>query len=344
MWWCTGSDLPVLAPVIVNFMPSWWARNYGLSLGERLFLDPEHRAATMREMKRLARDRFGDVGLGEADPALVYFADDLGNATLPAVFGCEVVFADDQYPANLPLGVEAADERRLPSDVSAVYPLREIISQARRVSERHGLDVRPAWTTMGVQNAAIRTAGSGALEDYYADRERAHRLLAKARDLMLASLGYFRSVGSAPDMLWDQNCTIPLVGPATYERELLPYELELHDQAAQRGLRFAIHHCGNFDAFAGLYRRVPSLAWVEIGWGSDLRLALDTFPETHVQVIIGHEHIRHGTPAAIRETMRWFLDIAGPDASRLSFNVPDLEYGTPDENVRAAVEGLLPEP
>jgi hypothetical protein len=36
------------------------------------------------------------------------------------------------------------------------------------------------------------------------------------------------------------------------------------------------------------------------------------------------------------------VDIAGPDIGRISFNTADLEYGTPDENVRAVIEGLLP--
>ena len=342
MWWCSGSSLPVVAPVIVNFMPSWWAREYGLALGERLFLDAEYRAATVREMHRLAHDRFGDVRLGQPDPAPVYCTDDLGNATLPAVFGCEVVFADDQYPANHPVDPETADAQGTPDDLTAAFPMCEIISQAHRLNERHGTDVRPIWTTMGVQNAAIRTAGTDLLTDYYAAPDRARRLLDRSRDLMLASLDYFRTVGSAPDILWDQNCTIPLVGPATYERELLPYELELHDQAVRRGMRFAVHHCGDFDPYAKLYRRVPQIAWIEIGWGSDLRLALDTFPEAHIQVIIGHRHVMHGAPSEVRATMRGLLDVAGPDVARLSFNVPDLEYGTPDENVRAVVEGLVP--
>jgi uroporphyrinogen-III decarboxylase len=338
MWWCSGSSLPVRAPVIVNFMPSWWAREYGLALGERLFLDPEYRAQTLRDMYRLAHDRFGDVGLGQPDPAPVYCLDDLGNATLPAAFGCPVVFADDQYPANPP-DPDAAIQA--PRDVAATFPMCEIIRQAEVLNQRHGTGLRPAWTTMGVLNAAVRTRGTALFTDLLADPPAARRLLDMSRDLIVSSLDYFRSAGSVPDMLWNQNCTIPLVGPATYERELLRYDLVLHAQAQRRGMSFAIHHCGHFDPYAALYRKVPRLAWIEIGWGSDLRLALDAFPEAHIQVIIGHERVMHGTPAAVHDTMRELLDTAGRDVGRLSFNVPDLDRGTPDENVRAVVEGLL---
>jgi hypothetical protein len=86
---------------------------------------------------------------------------------------------------------------------------------------------------------------------------------------------------------------------------------------------------------------VKRLAWIEIGWGSDLRLALDTFPEARVQYIISHQFIKDGPAGAIRDTMRSLVDTAGPDVGRVSFNVADLEYGTPDEHVRAVVEGLL---
>ena len=311
MWWCSLSSLPVRAQVMFNFMPSWWARGYGIAFGERLFLDPEYRAQTLREMHRLAHDRFGDIGLGQADPAPVYTVDDLGNATLPAVFGCEVVFADDQYAANHPVDPEAADACEVPRDVTAAFPMCEIVSQARRMNERHGVDVRPCWATMGVLNAAVRTTGTELFADLAADPDRAHRLLRKTRDLMLASIDFFETVGTRPPVIWNQNCTVPLVGPATYQRELLAYDLDLYEAAVERGMVFSIHHCGDFDAYARLYRRVPAVDWIEIGWGSDLRLALDTFPETHIQVIIGHQHVMHGTPAQIRRTMREHVATAG---------------------------------
>lgn len=124
--------MPLVAPVIVNYMPSWWAREYGLALGERLFLDAEYRAATIGEMHRLAHDRFGDIGLGQPDPAPVYCTDDLGNATLPAVFGCEVVFADDQYPANHSLPAEAVAAAEPPADLATTFPMSDVCETEQR--------------------------------------------------------------------------------------------------------------------------------------------------------------------------------------------------------------------
>jgi len=85
MWtsWTTSPDANAVASAMFSFMPSWWWSNYGISHGERTFSDPEYRAETQREMNRIIFDRFGDMGLGEADPQLVFTSGHLGNATMP---------------------------------------------------------------------------------------------------------------------------------------------------------------------------------------------------------------------------------------------------------------------
>lgn len=72
-----------------------------------------------------------------------------------------------------------------------------------------------------------------------------------------------------------------------------------------------------------------------------MRLALDAFPEAHIQCIVDYRLIREGPASLIRDTMRSLVDRAGLDVGRLSVNVADLEYGTPDDHVRAVVEGLM---
>ena len=341
MWWVTTCSLPVRAPIGINFMPSWWYREYGIAYGERIFADPEYRARTQREMNRLAHERFGDVGLGTPDPPLVYGSDDLNNATMPAVLGCEVVYPEDQYAANLPLTEEQVEQLQVPEDITQVYPMCEIIRQARWVAEKQGQEVAPFWATMGIQNIAVRARSSAFFLDYYARPELADKLLSACLQIMLDSLDFFLTAGSDPGLFWNQNCTVPLVGPQTYEERLLPYERRLQQESAARGQEFAIHHCGDFDTYAPLYRRAGPVAMLDIGWGSDLRLALDTFPEARVSYIIGYQHVRDATPGEVRDSMRELLDTAGPDVDRISFNVADLEHGTPDENIRALVEGLL---
>ena len=48
-------------------------------------------------------------------------------------------------------------------------------------------------------------------------------------------MDYFASAGSRPVTLVNQNCTIPLVGPSTYEKWLLLYERSLAEYAREIG-------------------------------------------------------------------------------------------------------------
>jgi hypothetical protein len=107
------------------------------------------------------------------------------------------------------------------------------------------------------------------------------------------------------------------------------------------GIGYGIHHCGCFDEYAPLYRQIGNVTMIEIGSNSDMRMALDTFPEAQVSYIVSHAQIREGPPSAIEELMHALLDAAGPDEGRLSLCIPDLEYGTPDEHIRAVVHAML---
>lgn len=341
MLWGTQVKLPTVAPLSFNFMPSWWYREYGIAYKERVFLDPEYRAQILREMSRLIYERFGDIGMGERDPSPVYCNDNLVDATMPAALGCEVFFMDDQYPTSVPLKEEEIRRLVAPQNIADIFPFREIIRQAKEMNARHGLDLRPGWGLPGVQNVAVQVRGTDFFLDYYAEPSLATRLLDLGFHLMVSSLDYFFSVGATPNALCNQNCTVPLVGPNTYQEYLFPYEQKLYAVAQKRQIGYAIHHCGHFDEYAPFYRRVGNFSSLSIGWGSDIRLALDTFPEAKIGYIVGHQFIKDGPVKVIRDTFRALVDKAGADIRRVSFDISDLDYGTPDEHIRAVVDALL---
>ena len=91
---------------------------------------------------------------------------------------------------------------------------------------------------------------------------------------------------------------------------------------------------------AGEVQFHAALVALEIGSESDLRLALDTFPGVKVQYIIDFKLVDKGNESQIRDTVQGLVDAAGPDIGRVSFVVPDIEYGAPDGNVRAIVNAL----
>lgn len=343
MWtcWTIYPEAESGPALTVNFMPSWWYREYGISHGERLFTDVDHRAEIQREMNRLLYDRFGHLGLGDPDPHLTYSIGDLGNATMPAALGCEVMYSDDGYPVNLSLSEEKLrDLVDAPSDITQCFPMREMIRQSEHIRLKTDQSPAVSWPCMGVQNIAVLTRGADLLAEYYIDPESAHRLLDVSYELISRSLDYFKSIGTQMDPVSNQNCTVALLRPQLYSDQLYDYESRLFCAARKLGWNYHIHHCGNFDDYALLYRRLPSVAGLQIGWGSDLRMALDTFPEAEVDYLISPTFIQCSDTSAIRECMRSLVETAGVDIGRVSFSLTDVEHGTPDENIMTVAEEL----
>ena len=54
-------------PVDVIFHPDWWHTHYGLDFREPFHFDPQVRVESERIMRQALYDRFGDLGLGEAN-------------------------------------------------------------------------------------------------------------------------------------------------------------------------------------------------------------------------------------------------------------------------------------
>ena len=280
--------------------------------------------------------------MGAADPELVYINDDLNNATLPAVLGCEVIYADDRYPECMPLDDEQISRLQVPDDITQAYPMREIIDQAKFVSNNRGQELKPAWCTMGVQNIAVLVRGSELFADYYGDPELALTVLNAAERLISMSFDYFHATGISMGFICNQNCTVPLSGPMVYQKYLLGYDQALRTKADSLGLGYYIHHCGNFDDYASIYKQVGNVNMFDVGMGSDLRLALNAWPEAKINYFVSHQMIANSCPGDIKAVMRSYVDASGADIKRVSFVLCDIEHGTPDENIRAFVEALAP--
>jgi len=217
----------------------------------------------------------------------------------------------------------------------------EIIRQAEHVERKYGQNVERNWPIMGIQNIALQLRGSDFLLDYYADPDFAHKLLSISLQSMIASLEYFGSSGADAGLVANQNCSVPLCGPTIYTDHLFRYEQELYDATLRLGRGYLIHHCGVFDQFASIYRSLPEVRDLQIGWESDMRLALDTFPESHVEYFICPVFMKDSSKADVIDKVRTLVDTAGSDIVRVSFLFCDLDNGTPDENIHVAVEALL---
>ena len=116
--------------------------------------------------------------------------------------------------------------------------------------------------------------------------------------------------------------------PGTY---LLPYECWL----AERLQPYGIHHCGdNLEHVIQAYARVPGLAYVDVGWGSDVAACRQVLPEALFSLRLSPVRLRTGTPEQVQADVEHLLDQAGP-LDKVALCCVSMDSGTPDENVRA---------
>jgi len=342
MWWgpLNNVTVPTVVPLSVNFLPSWWHQRYGIEFGERWVTDADYRVATLTEMVRLLFDCFGDVGLGDRDPGPQLALFDLQNASIPAILGCEVSYPSDNYPWSYHLPEHRLASIALREDWVEQFPVRELIAQAQYLSSRYDEPVFPTWNLQGVQNVAVLLGGTDFFIAYHDTPDLAHHLLQIAATAIHASVDFMSNVGSLPDPVTHANCTAIMVSPSHFRRWLLPYEFELYEHATRLCSHYAIHHCGVADRYLPVYRQLPTVTWLELGTGSDVRLAQRTFKEAHCQLIVSATLMRDAEPKEVAQHIRELV-ASVPDLGRFSISIPDLDHDTPDENVRAAIETAM---
>jgi hypothetical protein len=82
---------------------------------------------------------------------------------------------------------------------------------------------------------------------------------------------------------------------------------------------------------------VPGLAYVDVGWGSDVAACRAALPDAVFSLRLSPARLRVQTPAQVRVDVERLLAHAGP-LDRLALCCVAVDADTPDENVRAIFE------
>jgi uroporphyrinogen-III decarboxylase len=341
-------------PLELVFNPNWWHQTAGISFDREFYLDVEARIANDLTMRRVLHERYGQMGLGEADPQprpIIGSAHVAGGFVIPALLGAEIQFAPDAAPQPLALELSPADVERLePPDWRNLWPMNVLLSQMDELQARFGYVVGDV-NTDGVLNAAYHLYGQAMFVDFYEAPQRLSRLLEMiaeligdvARAFQQRTGTYSVSVNRmaahlAPSPFLHANCSVQMISPKSYRDLQYPVELRL----AQRLQPFGVHHCGsNLHRIAPEYARLPA-AYFEVGWGSDVAQSRAALPDAFLNLRLSPVRMLQSSPAEIAADTEGLLQAAADTGSlaRTGLCCINLDAGTPDDNLFAMYEVL----
>ena len=102
----SSSHSQACLPVELVFNPNWWNKTAGISFDRSFYLDPQARIENDVLMRKVLHQRYGDLGMGEADPRprpVIGSLHVAGGFVIPALLGAEIMFAADAAPQPLPV-------------------------------------------------------------------------------------------------------------------------------------------------------------------------------------------------------------------------------------------------
>jgi hypothetical protein len=332
-------------PVELIFNPNWWFRNYGISFDRPFYFDREVRIANDIAMRRALFERFG---LGEADPRprpVIGSQLVAGGFVVPALLGVEIRFERNQAPCPLPANLkrERIMALRVP-DVESTWPMNLWIAQMDALERDFGFVIGD-FNTDGVINTALQLRGQDLFVDMVEDEELTGHLFSVVMETQARVAEYARSrtgtcsvavnrgiVNVDPAIYLHANCSAQMISPALFRRTLLRWELAL----AERLRPYGIHHCGdNCHLFAKAYGEAGPV-FVDVGWGSDVAKVRAALPRAFLNLRLSPMRMLSRSAAEIRADGEALLNAAGHGNSGLCCS--NMDYGTPDENVRAMIE------
>ncbi len=335
-------------PVDFVFNPNWWFRECGISFDESFYLDPARRIEDDRTMRRTLFERFG---LEEGDPAprpILGSMHVAGGFVIPALFGAEIRFGENEAPYAVPLELTRDQVMSLEvPDIENRWPLKQLFAQADELAGRFGFVVGDL-NTDGMLNTAVCLRGQQLFLDFYDDPELvAHlarvvaatigRVAGRIREITgSASISVNRSIVHVDSRIFlSANCSLQMLSPELYASHLLPAELAL-----SAGLRpYGVHHCGdNCHRFARYYAQL-GVVFVDVGAGSDIRAVRTALPDAFLNLRLKPTDLLTETPEYLRaEVGRMIRESEATDKTGVC--CINMDHGTPDSNVIAVIDAV----
>ncbi len=321
----------------ITFSPAWWRHHYGIDFSEPLWKDVVYSTESACERSRLLFERFGDLGLGEAEPQpQPQAAYTYGDRFMAAFWGCPIRYLPDQPPAAIPLeNPRQHMEGIFVPEIASSAVVAKAFSDAARLKDAFGA------VTAGINfgaplNNAVSIYGEEILAACVGDPELATWVLRQMAEAIMLVFDQVSSVidetpGNPREGYFSLgNCPVCMLRPKTYAQVVLPVDLWMREQFKGR---FLLHHCGIFHPYVEVYKPLKPTE-LDIGWGTDLKLARAAFPDLPMSTYIDVSALRGITREGVDAIIGKIVRDAGPRELLTAIAVAEIGPDVPDETVR----------
>ncbi len=333
-------------PVEIVFHPNWWFHEYGIPFDRAHYFDPQRRVEDEMLIRKALWQRFGEFGYGDETPEPLPVVGPVHLAAgymFSSLWGCDVEFPEDSSPVVQPrsFSIDELLGRDLPDPQNNVL-FCDFFSLVRFLKEKYGY-VKGDINWNGVQNIALDLMGQQVFLEYYDNPEKMRALYGRItlsfieilpeikREMGTTSISVNRSIKNVePTINLHSNCSVQMISNEIYEEFLLPFDVRLSESLQPYG----IHHCGNnMHTVASGYSKVKEACFFDVGWGSDIAYCRKHIPDAFFNVRLSPVKIRTCSPEEVKIDLVNLLETAG-DLSKVGICCINMDYGTPDENVR----------
>ena len=328
---------PFLRPE-VGFTPKWYREKLGIDFGEQWHTDPAYRRETVIAMRDELRQRFPGTRIGGIDrpnAPLDLLTGAYGASAVAAIYGVPIVYAEDKWPncEHQYLADDEIDDLE-PPDLDANPFFRQLMAQVDWIAAKEGR-VEGFINWQGVLNNAQRLRGGQIFCDMLLAPERCRRLFDRVCTTIIEATMRLRERQRASGVelafLTVSNCLVNVVSADQYRDLLLSFDLRI----AQACDCIGIHNCAwNANPYLDDYAAIPHVGYIDMGLKSDLRRARRLFPDTRRALMYTPMDLANKSLGEIKNDLKR----VARDYAPCDIVFADIEAGTPDERVLAAVE------
>lgn len=330
-------------PVEVVFHPSWWNKHTGITFDEDFFYHPLKRVESERRMEKELYDRFGEFGLGEdheKDLPLIGAVHNAAGYIISEMLGCKIRYEEDQAPQVLSPSKEDFD-----IDVEGAMntaPIKRLNKLIEELRARYGYvcgDIN--WG--GVLNVALDLRGDGMLTDMMLQPEETRKYFKDIASVIEKFVGYiYAQTGTTsisvnrivkhlkPEIYLHSECTHTMISEDLYEEFLLPIDLKWSETLRP----FGIHYCGSDPhRYADCFAKIPNLAFLDLGWGGDVKILREKLPNTFFSIRLDPVTINNTPDDRLENIIRNLINDSG-DPMLTGVCCINMDGNTDDSKIR----------